>query len=71
MVYINICIDCPVKMIKIKLFYFGSFCRVLMVTDEDSETAVWPINILINIVTALKGTHLHFFISITAAAVVP
>ena len=32
---------------------------------------VWPIFILINIVTALKGTHFYFVFAITAAGVVP
>ena len=50
-------------MFKIIVFFSGSFRQVLRVTDKDSisETAIWPIFILINIVTALKGTHFYFF----------
>ena len=46
-------------MFKITVFFSGCFRQVLRVNEEDSisETAVWPIFILINIVTALKGTH--------------
>ena len=59
LVYIGLCVDCLVKMIKITVFFSGSFRQVMRVTEEDSisETVVWTIFILINIVTALKGTH--------------
>ena len=50
MFYISLCVDFLVKMFKITVFFSGSFPQVLRVTEKDSisETAVWPIFILIN-----------------------
>ena len=51
------------KMFKISVsFLSGSFRQVLGVIEENSifETAVWPIFVLINIVTALKEAYFYF-----------
>ena len=44
-----------------------------MQNEEDSlsETAVWPTLFLLNVSTALKGTHNYILFVVTAAGVVP
>ena len=58
---------CSYQMFKITVFLSGSFPQVLRVTEEDSisETTVWPILIIVNMVTALKGTHFYFLFKIS------
>ena len=50
-------------MLKITEYFSGSFRQVLRVTEVDSipETAVWPILIFINIVSALEEIFFHFY----------
>ena len=50
---------------KITIYFLAFFASSFRVTEEDwlSETAVWPTLFLLNVSTALKGTHNYIFIS--------
>ena len=49
---------------EITVYFSGFLCQSIRVTEEDrlSETAVWPTLFLLNVSTALKGTHNYIFI---------
>ena len=49
---------------KLQYIFLAFFASSFRVTEEDwlSETAVWPTLFLLNVSTALKGTHNYIFI---------
>ena len=50
--------------ITVQYIFLAWFASSFKVTEEDwlSETAAWPILFLLNVSTALEGTHNYIFI---------